>query len=412
MTLVALCTLAFFATMVARLVISPVVPEIVETFDSSTGVLGLALTGLWMAYAFAQFPSGVLADRYGERIIILVAIGLTTVASALLALSPSMPVFLIFTLILGGVAGLHYSVATTLLTRELNNIGTAIGLHNSGAPLAGLLAPIAAAAVSQWFGWRAAIALGAVAALPVFVLFRWKVRPTEPARPEQSMGDRFALKPVVELLSRRKIAFTAVLAFLFEFIWQATASFLPTFLIAYHGYSVTFASALFSAYFVIQGLTQPGIGSLSDRYGFASALFSAYFVIQGLTQPGIGSLSDRYGREETAGFCAVLGISGFTLLLVGSRLAVLLVGIVLIGVSMGGGAALLPRFMDNLSDEERGAGFGLVRTAYMMMSATGSVVVGTIADTAGWGIAFGTFVVFLSVICLSLVGNRMLDLGF
>nr|WP_241431206.1 MFS transporter [Halococcus thailandensis] len=198
------------------------------------------------------------------------------------------------------------------------------------------------------------------------------------------MGDRFALKPVVELLSRRKIAFTAVLAFLFEFVWQATASFLPTFLIAYHGYSVT----------------------------FASTLFSAYFVIQGLTQPGVGSLSDRYGREETAGLCAVLGISGFTLLLVGSRLAVLLVGIVLVGVSMGWGAALLPRFVDNLSNEERGAGFGLVRTTYMMLSATGSVVVGTIADTAGWGIAFGTFVVFLSVICLSLAGNRLFDLGF
>ncbi len=370
--------------MVARLVISPVVPEIVDTFDSSTGVLGLALTGLWMAYAFAQFPSGVLADRYGERIIILAAIGLTTIASALLALSPSMPVFLVLTLVLGGVAGLHYSVATTFLTRELNNIGTAIGLHNSGAPLAGLVAPIAAAAVSQWFGWRAAIALGAAAAFPIFVLFRWKIRPTEPARPEQPMGDRLALKPVIELLSRRKIAFTAMLAFLFEFIWQATASFLPTFLIAYHGYSVT----------------------------FASTLFSAYFIIQGLTQPGIGSLSDRYGREEIAAFCAVAGIVGYTLLLVGSRLGVLLVGIFLIGVAMGWGAALLPRFVDNLSATERGAGFGLVRTTYMMLSATGSVVVGSVADTAGWSIAFGIFVAFLSVICLALAGNRLLDLGF
>jgi MFS family permease len=383
-TLVVLCTLAFFATMVARLVISPVVPEIVDTFDSSSGILGLALTGLWMAYAFVQFPSGVLADRYGERRIILAAVGLTTVVSGLLALSPSMPIFIVLTLLLGGVAGLHYSVATTLLTRKLNNIGTAIGLHNSGAPLAGLIAPIAAAAVSQWLGWRAAIALGAVAALPVFILFQWKVRPTEPARPTQPMGDRFALKPVIELLSRRKIAFTALLAFLFEFIWQATASFLPTFLIAYHGYSVT----------------------------FASTLFSAYFVIQGLTQPGIGSLSDRYGREEIGGLCAVLGIGGFGLLLVGSKLPVLLVGIVLVGVSMGWGAALLPRFVDNLSSAERGAGFGLVRTTYMMMSATGSVVIGTIADAAGWGVAFGTFLVFLLVICLLLAGNRMLDLGF
>ncbi|WP_239639156.1 MFS transporter [Halococcus hamelinensis] len=383
-TLVVLCTLAFFATMVARLVISPVVPEIVDTFDSSSGILGLALTGLWMAYAFVQFPSGVLADRYGERRIILAAVGLTTVVSGLLALSPSMPIFIALTLLLGGVAGLHYSVATTLLTRKLNNIGTAIGLHNSGAPLAGLIAPIAAAAVSQWLGWRAAIALGAVAALPVFILFQWKVRPTEPARPTQPMGDRFALKPVIELLSRRKIAFTALLAFLFEFIWQATASFLPTFLIAYHGYSVT----------------------------FASTLFSTYFVIQGLTQPGIGSLSDRYGREEIGGLCAVLGIGGFGLLLIGSKLLVLLVGIILVGVSMGWGAALLPRFVDNLSSAERGAGFGLVRTTYMMMSATGSVVIGTIADAAGWGVAFGTFLVFLLVICLLLAGNRMLDLGF
>jgi MFS family permease len=383
-TIVALCTLAFFATMVARLVISPVVPEIVDAFDSSTGILGLALTGLWMAYAFAQFPSGVLADRYGERPIILVAVGLTTVASALLALSPSMPAFLLLTLILGGFAGLHYSVATTFLTRELNNIGTAIGLHNSGAPLAGLVAPIVAAAVSQRFGWRAAIAVGAVVALPVFLLFRWKIRPTEPARPEQPMMDRFALAPVLELLARRKIAFTVVLAFLFEFVWQATASFLPTFLIAYHGHSVT----------------------------LASTLFSAYFVIQGLTQPGIGSLSDRYGREETAALCAVLGITGYALLLVGSQLVVLLVGIVLVGVAMGWGAALLPRFVDNLSVAERGAGFGLVRTTYMMLSATGSVVVGTVADVAGWGIAFGIFVAFLSIICVALAGNRVLDLGF
>lgn len=383
-TIVVLCTLAFFATMVARLVISPVVPEVVDTFNSSTSVLGLALTGLWMAYACAQFPSGVLADRYGERMVILAAVGFTTLASALLALSPTMPLFIVFTLILGGVAGLHYSTATTFLARELENVGTAIGLHNSGAPLAGLLAPVAAATLSQWIGWRASISLGAAVAFPIFVLFGLKVRPTVPARPDQPMKERFALKPVIQLLSRPKIAFTCVLAVLFEFTWQATASFLPTFLIAYHGYSVT----------------------------FASTLFSGYFIIHGLTQPGIGSLSDRYGREETAGGCAICGVAGYSLLVGGNNLAVLLVGIFLVGIAMGWGAALLPRFVDNLSAEERGAGFGLVRTTYMMFSATGSVVVGTVADIAGWSVAFGLFIAFLSLICIALAGNRAFDLGY
>jgi MFS family permease len=383
-TVVVLCTLAFFATMVARLVISPVIPEIIETFNSSTSVIGLALTGLWMAYACAQFPSGVLADRYGERAIILVAVGFTAVASTLLALSPSMPAFVLLTLVLGGAAGLHYSVATTFLAREFENIGTAIGLHNSGAPLAGVLAPIAAAAISTWLGWRFAIALGMVAAVPIFVLFAWKIRPTEPARPQQPLTERFALAPVVNLLSRPQIAFTTALAVLCEFTWQATASFLPAFLIVYQGYSV----------------------------GFASALFSVYFIVQGLVQPGIGSLSDRYGREEVTAACAVLGIGGYSLLLGGSSLGVILVAIVLIGIAMSWGAALLPRFVDNLSTAERGAGFGLVRTTYMVLSATGSVVVGTVADVAGWGAAFGIFVVFLSVVCVALAGNRLFDLGF
>jgi MFS family permease len=382
-TVLSLCTLAFFATMVARLVISPVVPAIEAEFDASSGLVGVALTGLWTAYALAQFPSGVLADRYGERTVILAAVGLTAAASGLLALSPSMPLFVLFTIVLGGVAGLHYSVATSLLTRTFDGVGTAIGLHNSGAPLAGLLAPVAAAAVAGWVGWRASIGLGALVAAPIFLLFAWKVRETEPARPGQPMRERFALDPVRDLLTRPRIAFTALLAILCEFVWQATASFLPAFLVFYHGYSA----------------------------GAASAMFSLYFVVHGITQPGVGVLSDRLGRETTTALCALVGIAGYGALILGSGLPVLVGAVLLIGTAMSWGAALLPRFMDHLSAEERGAGFGLVRTAYMIVSATGSAVVGTVADLAGWGAAFSVFVVLLSAVVVALAANRAFDLG-
>lgn len=382
-TVITLCTLAFFATMVARLVISPVVPAIETEFAVSSGIVGVALTGLWMAYALAQFPSGLLADRYGERTIILAAVGLTAVASGLLALSPSIRTFLVLTIVLGAVAGLHYSVATTLLTKEFDDIGTAIGIHNSGAPLAGLLAPVAAAAVAGWVGWRYSIALGTLTAAPIFFLFAWNVRETEPARPSQPMRERIALGPVKDLLTRPQIAFTALLAICCEFVWQATASFLPAFLISHHGYSV----------------------------GLASVAFSAYFVIHGLTQPAIGSLSDRFGRDRVAAVCALLGIAGYSLLVLGSGPFVVGIAICLVGTAMSWGAAVLPRFMDHLSAEERGAGFGLVRTTYMMVSATGSAVVGTVATVSSWATAFSVFVVLLSVVVLALGANRVLDLG-
>ena len=346
--------------MAARLAISPVVPAIGEAYGVSNGAIGLALSGMWMAYAASQFPSGLLADRYGERRIILVAVGGTALASALVALAPTYAVFLVGTLVLGGVAGLHFSVATSLLTRTIPNTGSAIGLHTAGAPVAGVLVPLAAGSIGVWLGWRWAVALGAVIALPSALLFGGVVRPTAPVRPEEPVWARLRVGPLLELISRPPIALTAALSVVGAFVWQATASFLPAFLIEFHGYG------------------EP----------LAGGLFSGYFVVQGLTQPLLGTLSDRIGRYPAATGAVGVGVIGYGGLVVGGGLWLVAGATVCAGLAMGWGAALLPKFMDHLDDEERSAGFGLIRTAYMVLGASGSVVTGAVADLLGWGPAF------------------------
>ena len=383
-TVLALCTLAFFATMVARLAISPVVPAITDDFAVSNTVVGFALTGLWMTYFLAQFPSGVLADRYGERPVILVAVGGTAIASLLLALSPVFPIFVLSTFVLGAVAGLHYSVATTLLARTYEDIGTAIGVHNSGGPAAGLVAPVVAAAIGVRYGWRPAVAIGVIAAVPIFVLFAWRVRKTEPRRPDQPMGERFELEPVLELLTRPKIAFTVCLAVAGAFVWQATASFLPTFLVEHRGQS-----------------TQ-----------LAGVVFSAYFVVQAITQVGVGAVSDRYGRDVATAGCMLLASSGFVLFIAVPGFFAISAAVVLVGTGLGWGAALLPRFMDELSEAERGAGFGLVRTVYGVVGSVGSVITGSLADLFGWTVAFSVLAALLALVFLALVVNHVLSLGY
>lgn len=379
-SVLALCTLAFFATMVARLVISPMVPAIIAAFDVTNTAVGGALTGMWLTYALAQFPSGVLGDRFGERMVILTAVGLTAVASALIAVASSFPLFVLFTVFLGAGAGLHFSVATTLLTKAFRETGTAIGLHNSGAPIAGLLAPVAAAYVGARVGWRPAVALGAAVAVPVFAAFAWRVRPIEPERPDQPLTERFQLDPIRELLGRRPIKFTVAMAVLGAFVWQATASFLPTFLVEHRGYSQT----------------------------FAGVVFSAYFVVHGVTQPVLGRLSDRYGRDSVIALCMTLGIVGYLLFVAGTGLLAVAVAVSLVGTGMSWSAAVLPRFMDHLSDAERGVGFGLVRTTYMVLGSLGSVVTGAVADLWGWAAAFGLLAALLAVVLVVLLANRLL----
>ncbi len=148
-TVLGLCLLAFFVTYFARMAISPIVPFIVADFAVSNTAIGVALTGMWLAYGLSQFPSGVLSDRYGEKPVILVAVGGTVIASVLLAFSPVFAAFVVFAVLLGSVAGLHYAVATTLLSRTYDELGRAVGIHSIGGPLAGLVAPVAAAWVAS-----------------------------------------------------------------------------------------------------------------------------------------------------------------------------------------------------------------------------------------------------------------------
>ena len=72
----------------------------------------------------------------------------------LLAIAPHYT-FLFFAgaVALGAMAGLHYSAATSLLTRTFRQTGAAIGIHSAGGPLAGILTPVAAGSWAlRWDG--------------------------------------------------------------------------------------------------------------------------------------------------------------------------------------------------------------------------------------------------------------------
>jgi MFS transporter, YNFM family, putative membrane transport protein len=198
------------------------------------------------------------------------------------------------------------------------------------------------------------------------------------------MGERIDAGAIRELLSRPQIAFPVCLAIGGAFVWQATSSFLPLFLMAHRGQSEA----------------------------LAGLVFGGYFVVQATTQVGVGAISDRYGRDLATAGCMLLAAAGFVLLVAIPGTAVLVTAVVLIGTGLGWGAALLPRFMDVLSDAERGAGFGLIRTVYSFIGALGSVVTGTVADVFGWGVAFALLAGVLALAFLALVCNELCSLGY
>lgn len=355
---------SLFATMVARLAVSPVVPSIIEEFSASPGAVGLALTGLWAAYAVSQFPGGVLGERYGERRVVLVALGSTAIGSALLAAAPTFPTFTIVAVLLGASAGLYFAAATSLLTDLFSDTGGVLGVHEIGASLGALVAPVAAVRVAERFGWRAAPLLGAVTTFAAFLVVLGRVRPTPAVSPDAPLRRRFDVRTLGTLLARPPVAFTVCLAVTGAFVWQAYAAFYPTFLVEVRGLSATVASGLFGASFALS------VGAL----------------------PVLGRLSDTIGRDATLAIAFSLVAGGLAVIVTTRGFSAAVVGTALIGVGFGWPSVVQSRAMDHLSADERASGFGLMRSVYLLLGATGSAVTGFTADLLGWRAAYAVLV--------------------
>ncbi|MGQ4556299.1 MFS transporter [Halobellus sp. GM3] len=376
-TVLTLCVLAFFVTMAARLAISPIATLVIAEFAISKSLIGLALSGMWLAYALAQFPSGVLGSKYGERSIILVAVGGMSILGVSLAVAPIFPVFVVSCFLIGGFAGLHYPAATTLLTRSFDDPGTVIGIHGFGAPVAGLLTPVAVSWLGITYGWRVALLSVAVVGGPIFALVYLRVRPVSPTTPDTSLRSQLQVGALWSLLARPAIAFTVWIGVMAEFVTQGLLSFLPTFFAEFYGYSTT-------------------------RSGL---LFSAFFLVLGAGGIAMGSLSDRYGTDSTLVVCLLSLASGVLVLLSKPSELAVLAGVSLVGLGACAAIVVQPRIIQSLEEAEKGTGFGLVRSVYMILGAAGPVSMGFLADAFGWIVSLGSLVVVSLAVVVSFAAN-------
>lgn len=374
---------ANFGQFGARVAISPFVLLVAAEFGRSKGDIGLVLTGMWAVYACLQFPGGIFADRYGERRIILIALALATAGSVVVAAAPTFLAFAAATLLLGSGAGLYFAAGTALLDRRFENTGQAFSIHSAGGPLAGLAVPIGASAVAARYDWRAGILVGGVAAAGAFVFAGLSVGPTPAATPGARVRDRLRPGTVVELLTRPPVAFMTALGVVGMYVFQSFVSFFPTFLQEYHGMTVDAASLATGVAFVLIAVVMPLVGRAGDAYGLDYGLVVPFLV--------------------TA--------AGFATLLVAPGTAIVYAGVALVGVGLTWGGVIQSRFMRAFGTEERGTGFGLVRTVFVLLGSIGNAATGYLAELGGWPIAIGVLVALLAIAAAMVVTNRLLGLG-
>lgn len=374
----AVYTLCYFATRVEPLVISPLVPDITAALDTTSGTIGTAMTCFWAAYALAQVPSGILTDRYGHRRLIAGVLLVGSAGSVVLSRAPSVLVFAGVAVALGGTLGLYYNAGVLALDDEFDDTGWTLGVHRVGSQAAGLVVPVVAAAIGSWYSWRTGLLLGAIASLPAAVLVIQFIEPTPPRG--STMSTRAQLEQTLSGLGAgAPIRSVTALAGVGEFVAVANLTFLPTFLITVHGIDPVLAGGLFSMYFLVVTGTHPVAGWCSDRF-----------------------------RPETVVVAALAaGVVSHGLLVVARTQLGAIVGVGLAGLTLGHSVPLQSKLLGSVAEERRANVFGGFRTVYVLIGSLGGVVTGTIADQAGWEVAYACLTALLLAALIGLLFSRV-----
>jgi MFS transporter len=153
---------------------------------------GLLVASFALGRIGGAYGAGVAADRLGEQRTLLVG-GLATAAIVLVAAASPLPL-LVPLLVLAGATGASATPAggrLVLLAFPRNRRGFALGIRQTGIPVAGLIAALALPWIAHFASWRWSIAVAAtvtaLTAVPLLSL-RGEPRPPHPSTPLPHVG--------------------------------------------------------------------------------------------------------------------------------------------------------------------------------------------------------------------------------
>ncbi|WIV68654.1 MFS transporter [Natrialbaceae archaeon AArc-T1-2] len=359
-----------------------VFPPLFETFQSTYGVTntqtGLLFTLLLIGYSSMQLPSGVIADRYDKKNVIVIGVALFTAASFSAIFAPTFGFLLLATALIGIGTGVHKTVAVAYLSIvHSKNTGSALGIMDTVGQFGGVVAPILVVLLLDVTGyWQSVFLIGGAvgAALAALFVTYGETEYVHRSADTSSTSSNPQLSDYISsLLNPQLLSFTVVIT-IFTFLWNGIVSFLPLFLTTQKGFSTELAGIAYSILF-IASLVQAVTGTISDNFG---------------------------SLKLSLGLFTLATISIILLVTVQSWLAIF-VAVGLIGIGFHGFRPIRDAYLMELISTDVGGGvLGTVRTVMTVIGGLAPVTVGFLIDLFGYTTSFSFLIVVI------LVGNAII----
>src|SRR5215469_5274363 len=258
-----------FDFFVLAFVLAPIAAEFGKTLPALALTITASLATRWIG----AILFGLLADRYGRRIPLVVNILYYSLIEVLSGLAPNYRVFFLLRLLYGIGMGGEWGVGASLTMESIPARwrGLVSGFLQEGYALGYLLAAVAYGFIYPHWGWRPLFFVGGLPAL-LTLFVRAKVK--EPEAWHRSRTDWPAYRRAL-FGNWKRFAYLVVLMGMMNFISHGTQDMYPTYLQHQRGFSPQRTSDL--TIFAMFGAISGGLafGYFSDRRGRRRAMVTA-----------------------------------------------------------------------------------------------------------------------------------------
>ncbi len=348
-------------------------------FTSNTVIVGF-IVSFGLTKALVNLISGVLADRFGRKALLVFGWFFGLPVPFILMFSTNWNWILVANILLGINQGFTWSAAVMMKIDLVGakNRGFAVGLNEFAGYLAVGLTAWLTGFLASTYGLRPIPFIpGVVYAVIGLFLSGFLIRDTR---------GHVLLEQQNHQLPQENLSFRQIFM---RTSWQTPRLFAACQAGLVNNLNDALSWGIFPLYFIRQGVSLENIGLLK----------LVYPLVWSVLQIPMGALADRMNRQTLIAWGMTVQAAGLGLIILGSGMTVWLIATILLG---SGTAMVYPTLITVVSDTSqlfwRARALGVYRFWRDMGYAVGALLAGTIADALGfrWAIGLIAFLTLLS----------------